>query len=298
MQVYQILNTITGKSYIGKSKNYVNRFKKHKNNSLTKTNRLYSSMRHHGVENFQLILLEDLGEVDHTTANNREIFWIAKFQANNPEYGYNMTKGGDGGYTLSDWSEDDRKVLYAQQGKARTGHIVSEETRQKLRIAHTGMKKFSDEQKKKISEYNKANGISPPIETRFQKGGPGFTGTHSKETRKRLSEYRNGKTYEELFGIEKARQVRQQKSISFKGNQNHQYIHITDKILDEIKNIITTKKIKMYELCTNVGLSKFKFRQVLVGFGVNNYQDLYQSLSESEWIIFWREKYATKNQGR
>lgn len=96
MQIYQIFNRITGKSYIGKSKDYQKRFNNHLKCASEKVNRrLYDSINHHGAENFELILLEDLGDCSISLSNERERFYIAKLNTLIPN-GYNMTKGGDG----------------------------------------------------------------------------------------------------------------------------------------------------------------------------------------------------------
>lgn len=121
MQIYRILNKITNKSYVGKSVNYTNRFKKHKLYAKNKINRrLYDSMNHHGVDNFELILLEDLGNVTKQLANEREKYWILTLNTLVPN-GYNMTIGGDGGNTLENWTEKERKELYKRQGNSRRG---------------------------------------------------------------------------------------------------------------------------------------------------------------------------------
>lgn len=293
MQIYQILNKLTGKSYIGKSKNFQERFEKHKKNSITKTNRLYSSMRHHGVENFQLVLLEDLGDVSLKEVNSRETFWIKHFQSNDPKFGYNMTEGGDGGYTLASWDSESRAALYRQQSNARKGRLVSEETRKKIGDGHRG-KIIPDEMRRRISETNKEKGIRPPIYTKEQ-GNTGFKGPHSEKTRKKLSEARKGKSYEKLFGVAQANSIKEHKKEIMSGRNNHQFKEITEQDFTHIKQYLTTNKIKLYELAEKVGFSKYKLRQVMATFGIMNYQKLYQELDNQQWILFWKEKYANEN---
>jgi group I intron endonuclease len=121
MQIYQILNKKTGKSYVGKSKDYMHRFEKHKKAAKAKVNRrLYDSMNHHGIDSFELLLLEELCNVTRQEANIRETYWIETLGTLMPN-GYNMTKGGDGGNTLEFWSEEDKHNLYKQQGDKRRG---------------------------------------------------------------------------------------------------------------------------------------------------------------------------------
>lgn len=121
MQIYQILNIITNKSYVGKSSNYKNRFIRHKRNAKNKINRrLYDSINFHGESNFILILLEDLGECESNIVNEREIYWISKLNTLIP-YGYNMTIGGDGGNTLYNWTDEEKKELWQRQSEKRIG---------------------------------------------------------------------------------------------------------------------------------------------------------------------------------
>ena len=152
MQIYQILNKKTGKSYVGKSKNYIKRFKTHLKCAGKKVNRrLYDSINHHGKENFELILLEELGDVSRTLANTREIYWIEKLNTLIP-YGYNMTKGGDGGDTLEFWDEASKTELYRQQGQKRKGKRSTDFCKTMSVAATEREANKSNDQKSKISE--------------------------------------------------------------------------------------------------------------------------------------------------
>ena len=65
MQIYQIINKNTGKSYIGKSKDYKARFYRHLKQASKKINRrLYDSMNYHGVENCELVILLKTSQVN------------------------------------------------------------------------------------------------------------------------------------------------------------------------------------------------------------------------------------------
>jgi group I intron endonuclease len=93
MFIYKIENKIDGKFYIGKtSKTLEERFRKHLYNHLDGQTYLYKAMRKHGIENFDISLVEEVTE----DLDLREKYWIAEL---NPTY--NMTVGGDGGDTSS-----------------------------------------------------------------------------------------------------------------------------------------------------------------------------------------------------
>lgn len=93
MFIYQITNTINGKSYVGKTtKTLKERFDRHRYTSKQAKTYLHKAMQKYGSENFNIRLLEEVnGNLD-----DRERYWIAKL---NPEY--NMTSGGEGGDTSS-----------------------------------------------------------------------------------------------------------------------------------------------------------------------------------------------------
>ena len=90
----------------------------------------YKAINKYGWDNFEHIILKD--NLTTKEAKELEIRLIAFFKSNNPEYGYNITAGGDGSY----------------------GMVKSEETREKIRKTLTGRKNqpHSEETKKKMSE--------------------------------------------------------------------------------------------------------------------------------------------------
>ena len=97
--------------------------------------------------NFQHIILFD--NLTKDEAVEYEKIFIAHYQSNNPDFGYNLTDGGEGitGYKFS--SEHCEK-----QSARLLGHTVSNETREKIGRANSVALKgrtLSDETKHKIS---------------------------------------------------------------------------------------------------------------------------------------------------
>lgn len=93
--IYRIFNKITGKSYIGQSKNIQKRIKDHwriykNSNSLEYNNQIHTGMREEGINNFDYEIIEECKESE---LNEKEKFYIAKF--NSYRNGYNATEGGD-----------------------------------------------------------------------------------------------------------------------------------------------------------------------------------------------------------
>jgi len=91
--IYKITNIINEDCYVGKTKKTVeDRFQKHIYNSRSGQNTfLYKSFRKYGIENFKIEVLE---EVDFDHLDEKEKHYIQELLPR-----YNMTEGGDGGYT-------------------------------------------------------------------------------------------------------------------------------------------------------------------------------------------------------
>lgn len=94
--IYKITNNINGKSYIGQSVNIHKRFNAHKSAAFNSNNRLYNAplycaIRKYGIENFKFEILE---ECDEAELNDKEIFYISKYQTHGKK-GYNQDDGGN-----------------------------------------------------------------------------------------------------------------------------------------------------------------------------------------------------------
>lgn len=92
--IYQIINTINQKSYIGKTEYNPpeTRWKQHlaeSRRSRSNGRALYRAIHKYGVENFQFVVLEETAE-----PNEREKYYIKLY--NTYHDGYNETLGGDG----------------------------------------------------------------------------------------------------------------------------------------------------------------------------------------------------------
>lgn len=91
--IYQIINDINQKIYVGKTEFSIEkRFKEHCKDAFRERNEkrpLYLAMQKYGVEHFHIELIEktDIPE-------EREIYWIEKLGSF--KNGYNATMGGDG----------------------------------------------------------------------------------------------------------------------------------------------------------------------------------------------------------
>lgn len=86
-----------GKSYIGLSNNFKVRFKDH--NTAVKISQLplYQAVRKYlNGKITEFTLLEEIDPNDRKLLQERERYWIQYYKTMEPEYGYNLTLGGDG----------------------------------------------------------------------------------------------------------------------------------------------------------------------------------------------------------
>ena len=155
--IYQVRNKINGKSYIGLTTKTLNiRRKTHEKDSLTSPQHFHKAIRLYGWSNFEWNILEKVDEENSNklmkNLNEKEIYWIRKFDTFNK--GYNSTVGGDG-------------VI---------GYKHTEEALQKLREATKG------ENNPNYGNGDKIRGSKNPM----------YGKTHSEETLKKMKEAKQG----------------------------------------------------------------------------------------------------------
>src|ERR1700690_1413882 len=92
MTIYKTTNLIDGKIYVGKEMNKPNSY-------LGSGIYILRAIRLYGKENFKKEILEYCES--EKQLNEREKFWIKELDAINPEIGYNITDGGEGGDTFT-----------------------------------------------------------------------------------------------------------------------------------------------------------------------------------------------------
>jgi len=148
------------------------------------------ALRKYGVDNFKWIIIESIEAYDRKSLkyklDEREKYWIAKDNTQDREFGYNMTKGGDGtfGYRREFSEEHKRKISEALRGKKLSedlkkeisnilkGKKKSKEGRMKMSRARMGII-FSDDhceniRKSKMREKNPNWGKSRSEETKIK----------------------------------------------------------------------------------------------------------------------------------
>ena len=150
--IYLLENVQNKYKYIGQTVNFNARMKQHFNNKNPKTYIDYS-IKKYGQYNFKIKILGFCDSRKELNIAEKEC--IEFYQSNNRLYGYNITSGGEGisGYLHT---EKTREKI----SKKALGRKMSEETKQKIRLAISGEKNpmfgntHSEETKQKIKEAN------------------------------------------------------------------------------------------------------------------------------------------------
>jgi hypothetical protein len=184
--VYVLRNLINGKVYVGQTKNPVARKAGHFYGAKKCHDRpLYRSIRKHGAENFSFEVIE---ECDDTVINEREQFWVAHFDSFNPEKGYNLTSGGNQHYLVSE--ETKQRLRRNHVGMKNKRHSL--ETIRKMRIAHLG-RKHSEATKVKLRQrkisFEIREKISKTLKGKFcGENSPNFGTKRSIESKLKMSQ--------------------------------------------------------------------------------------------------------------
>lgn len=128
--IYMIMNKINGKKYVGQHKS--SKFC-HQDKYMGSGKKLACAKKHYGIENFEKLLVQYVETREE--ANKQEEFWISHYDTTNPEKGYNIAKGGEGGY----WGQGFKKGHKLING-GNTGHHFrhTEETKQKISESNKG----------------------------------------------------------------------------------------------------------------------------------------------------------------
>jgi group I intron endonuclease len=90
--IYRFVNSINGKVYVGYTKDFTKRLKKHKQSSKQPNTKFYKAIDKHGWDNFVCDILYQSLDVDHI--KQMEIHFISEH--NSYHEGYNSTFGGEG----------------------------------------------------------------------------------------------------------------------------------------------------------------------------------------------------------
>lgn len=177
--IYKTTNLLNNKIYVGKHQQETFEF-----DGYLGTGKIIKlTIKKYGVEHFIREILEFCTSAN---INEKEIYWIDKLSATNPEVGYNLTSGGEGGCV---WSGN-------HPAKGKTGELSpwfgrkhSEETKKLISLKNKGFKRkpFSLETREKMSKSFKGRIISDSQKLKLSlamsgKNHPNWGKKHKKET--------------------------------------------------------------------------------------------------------------------
>lgn len=175
MIIYELVNRVTGKRYVGQTTLTLDeRWQCHvKNSGAGRRQRLYDSMRYHGHESFDRHVLQGCQCIEDL--DDAERFWIAKLCSNKPEFGYNMTSGGQQRGRMTEEVRQRLSELNSGKNNPFFGQHHTPEARKAIGMAQAG------------NQHAKGN-ILTPEQKRRQSDGLKKHWAESLERKRALSE--------------------------------------------------------------------------------------------------------------
>lgn len=140
--IYKITNKITKQIYIGKSVNIEQRWIEHKCPKPKHNLKLHEDMKKYGVKNFVFEIIEECKE---TELSKKELFYIKSLKPFYNSIGKQVSEETKEKIRLKirEWwlnldEKTKEKIISKNLTGPKKGHIVTEETRKKLRNANIG----------------------------------------------------------------------------------------------------------------------------------------------------------------
>lgn len=158
--IYKVTNIKNGKVYIGQT---IRTLKKKKDEHIryaSSGSPIYfcRAIRKYGIDSFIWEVIDKAK--DDNELNIKEIYWINKFNSIKTKYGYNLSEGGG-------LSSTKNKRVAKKISLAKIGHIVSADTREKIRNKLIG-RKHDEATKLKISISNKGRVFSEETKNKIR----------------------------------------------------------------------------------------------------------------------------------
>ena len=133
MEIYKITNKINNKIYIGKvyNRSAIERFKRHCNDAKPDArSSVDRAIYKYGKENFIVEVIDKANSLDEL--DNKEKFWISKYNSIDKNIGYNLTLGGDDGNTYRFKTKEEMIQIRKKLSKSKCGKIT--QIRDRLRF--------------------------------------------------------------------------------------------------------------------------------------------------------------------
>lgn len=196
--VYVATNRLNGKIYVGQTIQTLERRMIEHRHAAVKGNdtHFYRAIRRYGFDSFNWEVVFESG--DREILRKVEILTIEDYQSRSP-FGYNQTKGGSGGAITTGMKHSEEAKMRISESLR--GLKRSQETRDRIREVRLGTK-ASKETREKMSTSSKAR-VRKPL---------------SLETRAKISAALLGRTWVDLYGEDRANQLKLQYSLRQLGN--------------------------------------------------------------------------------
>lgn len=166
--IYKVTNTVNGKIYIGQR---TLQSKQDDFEYLGSGNLILLAVKKYGVKSFIKEILES-DIISKLELDNKEKFWIEKFNSTNEEIGYNICLGGQGGFIKECDDEKRERMSKSLKGKVSWNKGLTKEIDSRLIPTSIAMSKriLSEESRKKISIGNTGKVISEEVREKMKLG--------------------------------------------------------------------------------------------------------------------------------
>ena len=236
--VYEIVNEINGKKYIGSTVDKKRRWREHKRRlrgNYHGNQHLQRAYNKYGSDSFKFIVIEQVDKISDLV--QREQHYMDTLE---PEYNIKPK---------ADKSE------------------FSEKTRKKISEWHKG-NKLSEKTKKKISEAKKGNKLSAEIKRKISeaqsgKNNPLYGKHHSEETKEKIRKANKGKNNPN-YGKEHSEETKEKMSEAHKGEKNTSS-KLTDKKVKVILHLLDGDCFTCKEIGKMYGVSKGTVNKISTG---------------------------------
>lgn len=127
--IYKITNLLNDKIYIGKS---IRCDDWHIKNYFGSGIVIQLALKKYGKDNFKKEILEFIEFEDESLLDERERYYISKYDSMNESIGYNRALGGEGGFGVKATNERRQKISKALKGKKKSRDAIEKMKRQQF----------------------------------------------------------------------------------------------------------------------------------------------------------------------
>lgn len=248
--IYKIVNTLNGKVYVGSTKDFQKRWRKHFNDLEKQQHssiKLQRSYNKHGKDVFVCEIIEEI-PYEKDKILEREQYWIDTL--NSKENGYNIADASFGDYLTNHPQREEiiNKIKKTLNDKISAMSVEERKEKWGKLGDKNGMygRHRTEEEKRHLSEINKGK---PSV----------FKGKrHSEETKRKLSEMRKGKNTGEknpFYGKQHSEETKKHISEMNKGRlpPNIRKVKVDDQIFESV-----TECSKHFGICAGTVLFRIK----------------------------------------